>query len=77
MTYKKRYRARQTSNAVIISATCVVSVVDDVIALLSSIQGGFCCTSVVRVIVDQVVAPVEDKPGLATRRHQQQARCDT
>ena len=49
----------------------------EVVALLGSVKRGFCRSSAVRAIVDQVTAAVEDKPGPTTRRHQRPAGCDT
>ena len=63
--------------AVVISAARVVSGVVEVMALMGCIQGRFCCSSAVRVIVDQVAAAVEVKPGPATCRHQRSAGRDT
>ncbi len=55
----------------------MVSGVVEVVALLSSVEGGFRRSSAARAVVNQVTAAVEDKPGPATRRHQRPARCDT
>jgi hypothetical protein len=63
--------------AVVMSAAHVVPGVVEVVALLGCIQGGFCCSSAVREIIDQVVAAVEDKPGPTTFHHQRPAGCDT
>ena len=39
-------------------------------AFLRSVQGGCCCCCAARAVINQVMATVEDRPGLATRRHQ-------
>ena len=49
----------------------------EVVALLSSVKGGFCRRSAARAVINQVTAAVEDKPGPATRRHQRPTRSDT
>ena len=56
--------------AALICAACVCRGVVEVVALLSFIQQGSCCSSAVWAIVDQVAAAIKDKPGPATRRHQ-------
>jgi hypothetical protein len=45
--------------AVVISAARVVPGIAEEAALLGCIQGDFCCSSAVRVIVDQVAETVE------------------
>ncbi len=63
--------------AVVMSAACVVCRVVEVLALLGSIKGSFCCSSAARAIVDHVAAAVEDKLGPSTRLHKRSAGCGT
>ncbi len=54
--------------AVVISAAHVVPGVVEVVALLGC-MGGLCCSSAIRVIIGQVAAAVEHKPGPAAQPH--------
>ena len=53
--------------AMVQGTALVISGVVDMVALLGSVEGGFCRSSAARAVVNQVTAAVEDKPGPATR----------
>ena len=52
---------------VVISAARAIPSVLEVLAHLGGIQGGFYCSSAVKMIVNQVAAMVEDKPAAQPR----------